>query len=102
MKKLACTALMVVFVASSALCADDTKGRVNLPRSGVSDTKGPVQSIATVSVPNVVGKTMAEAISILDSAGFRMNMSGSGNTIKQQTPAANTKVAPGSTVTLAR
>jgi hypothetical protein len=102
MKKVCYIALAVVMIAGSAICQDDTKGRVNIPRPGTSDVKGPVQSATKVSVPNVVGKTLAEAITTLDSAGFIVKATGSGNTIKSQNPAANTKVAPGTTVNITR
>ncbi len=102
MKKVCFVALAVIMIAGSAICQDDTKGRVNLPRTGGSDVKGPVQSATKVSIPNVVGKSLAEAISILDSEGFTVKTTGSGNTIKTQNPAANTKVAPGTTVNITR
>jgi hypothetical protein len=96
--------LAVILMTGSAVCQDDNKGRVNLPRAVGSDgdVKGPVQSQWRVGVPNVVGKTLAEAITILDSAEFKVKSTGSGNKIKSQNPAANALVSPGTTVTLTR
>jgi beta-lactam-binding protein with PASTA domain len=91
MKIVISAALAVFLIAgSTVLCQSDDKGKVES------------QASKAVAVPNVVGKALAEAITALDSAGFNIKTSGSGSTIKTQTPAANTKVAPGSTVTLTR
>jgi beta-lactam-binding protein with PASTA domain len=100
MKKVVFLALALLLITGSAFGQD--KGRVTLPGTSGSDVKGPVQSANLISVPNVVGKSLAEAITILDSAGFVIKNTGTGNIIKAQSPAGNTKAAPGSTVNLTR
>ena len=67
----------------------------------VKVSKGP----ALVSVPNVVGKSVAEATSILEGAGFVVNKvnklpAAPLQIVYSQNPAANSKVAKGSTITI--
>jgi len=95
---------LIVFTFSGSACSqNDNKGRANFP-SGTdgSNTKATTQGQQTVNVPNVVGKTLAEAVGILDAAGLKIGMAGTGSVIKQQSPAANSQAAIGSTVLLTR
>jgi beta-lactam-binding protein with PASTA domain len=67
-----------------------------------TDVKGPVGS-ALVTVPNVVGKTLTEAMGILSAAGLnretqQSDRDGERRIVVRQDPAAGTKVARGTTV----
>lgn len=67
----------------------------------ISDGK----EVTTVVVPNVVGKTLDEAINILGGAGFDVTTDGAGtqdgtSIVAAQTPSAGTAAKAGSTVTL--
>jgi serine/threonine-protein kinase len=83
---------------------DPTEGTI-VPKGSavkVKVSKGP----ALVAVPNVVGKSVAEATSILQAAGFvvsKENVLPTGAPLQMvysQTPAGNSKAAPGSTIIL--
>ena len=94
---------LILMFSASGCSQNDTKGRANLTNGTErSDAKTATPGQQTVNVPSVVGKTLAEAIGILDAAGFKISMTGSGSVIKQQTPQANAQAAKGSTVMLAR
>jgi hypothetical protein len=84
-----------VTATSPAAGADVTAGsKVELIASTASTT--------TVSVPNVVGKSIDEAGPIIQAAGLKYSgpapVRGKVVTITSQTPAAGSKVAPGTTV----
>jgi beta-lactam-binding protein with PASTA domain len=51
-------------------------------------------------VPNVVGLTEAEATATLEAEGFEVSVSGGGGLIAEQSPAAGTTAAEGTTVTV--
>ena len=53
-----------------------------------------------VTVPNVTNISVAEAISTLQALGLNVRLSGSGNIVSQQQPAASSQAKAGSTVLL--
>ncbi len=61
-------------------------------------SKGP--KIKKVSVPDVVGISLADATNAIQSAGLKISSSGSGATVTNQDPAAGSSVDENSTVTV--
>lgn len=68
-----------------------------------SDEKGPVASARTITVPNVCGKTLSEAIAALTAAGLnretqQSDRDGERRIVVRQDPAAGAKVARGTII----
>jgi beta-lactam-binding protein with PASTA domain len=81
---------MLMMVTNVVFAADDDKGRVNSLN-------------ASVTVPNVVGKSLVEGINILTAAGLKRetqlsDRDGEKRVIVRQDPIAGARVAPGSIV----
>jgi len=95
MNRLMVAGLMVVLMMALTVpvwAGDDDKGRVTLPT-------------ATVTVPNVCNLSLVKAISTLRAAGFipqtqLSDRDGEARIVIRQDPAAGTKVAAGSNVSI--
>ena len=57
-------------------------------------------SAADVNVPDTVGKTVAEAKTILQQAGFKYSVKGNGDKVVSQIPGSTARIAKGSTIVL--
>ncbi|MBQ2966497.1 MAG: PASTA domain-containing protein [Clostridia bacterium] len=65
------------------------------PRLNVEEAKN-----VDVSVPDVVGKSVSEAISVVQEAGFTYSVKGSGDKVKTQVPSSTARLPEGSTIVL--
>jgi FtsP/CotA-like multicopper oxidase with cupredoxin domain len=93
-------AIIMMMAGSTALCQSDNKGPVTLPKIVDDDHKVQMASL-TVTVPNVVGKTLADATAALKAVGLTTTVGKKGgNNVVAQAPAGTTRVTKGTTVTL--
>ena len=60
----------------------------------------PLPPPQTMTVPDVIGLTLAAASNVIGRAGLEVRFSGTGRTVSHQSPAAGQQVQPGSTVVL--
>lgn len=85
---------------------DEGKVMSQSPNAGQKADKGSTVTIIVsngsglVEVPNVVGMTYEAAKAALQSAGFNVATSGSGNKVVSQNPLSGNKIAKGSTITI--
>ena len=69
-----------------------------LPYLGVEESGG--SRLSNVTVPNVRSASLAEARAQVEQAGFTVQVLGDGDTVTDQAPLGNIKIAAGSTVIL--
>ena len=65
------------------------------PRLSAEETQN-----VDISVPDVVGKSVSEALQIVQSEGFTYSVKGNGDTVKSQMPSSTASLPKGSTVVL--
>lgn len=69
-----------------------------LPYLGVEESTG--SAAANILVPNVRSASVSDAKAQLEAEGFRVRIEGAGDTVTDQAPVGNMKIAAGSTVVL--
>ena len=69
-----------------------------LPYLGIEESTG--SAAANVSVPNVRSEALADAKAQMEAQGFKVRVEGTGDTVTDQAPVGNMKIAAGSTVIL--